>query len=461
MAIGYSRYLKAIYLFIDFVLLNLVFCGISFYYKWPNLTADPHFLAQFLYINLFWSVTIAFIRVHEIDRGLRFEQLFTQYLRAYGLFSILLVVFLYFLDAFFIPVFHVELKIATWGVVFLLWRTLMGFFINFLRRRGMNFRKVIIVGNGHPAKEMMKFFENHPEIGYHLKGVFCEPTTLLEPNQITGGIQDAKEYSLENRIDEIYCSLSGLKVDQVTDLMNFADNNMIRFKVIPDFRGFLNRRIKIDFYDLVPVLSMRNEPLQNTFNRIIKRAFDIVFSAIVLILISPIAFLIFTPLIKLSSKGPVFFKQLRSGRNNEEFYCYKFRTMHVNEEADSKQAQKGDVRITKIGAFLRKTSLDELPQFYNALIGNMSVVGPRPHMLKHTEEYAKLVDKFMVRQLVKPGVTGWAQVHGLRGDTRDNTLMEKRVEYDVWYLENWSPLLDIKIVIITAWQVISGKHTGE
>ena len=461
MAIGYSRYLKAIYLLIDFILLNVVFCGISFYYKWPDLHADPNFLAQFLYINLFWSITIAFIRVHEIDRGLRFEQLFTQYLRAYGLFSILLVVFLYFLDEFFIPVFHVELKIAVWGGVFLLWRSLMGFFINFLRRRGMNYRKVIIVGNGHPAKEMMKFFENHPEIGYQLKGVFCDPTILLESDQITGGIQYAKEYSLENRIDEIYCSLSGLKVDQVTDLMNFADNNMIRFKVIPDFRGFLNRRIKIDFYDLVPVLSMRNEPLQNTFNRIIKRAFDIVFSAVVLILISPIAFLIFTPLIKLSSKGPVFFKQLRSGRNNEEFYCYKFRTMHVNDEADSKQAQKGDARITKIGAFLRKTSLDELPQFYNTLIGNMSVVGPRPHMLKHTEEYAKLVDKFMVRQLVKPGVTGWAQVHGLRGDTRDNTLMEMRVEYDVWYLENWSPLLDIKIVIITAWQVISGKHTGE
>lgn len=461
MAIGYSRYLKAIYLFIDFVLLNLVFCGISFYYKWPNLNADPNFLAQFLYINLFWAITIAFIRVHEIDRGLRFEQLFTQYLRAYSLFTILLIVFLYFLDEFFIPVFHVELKILTWGVVFLLWRTLMGLFINFLRRRGMNFRKVIIVGNGHPAKEMMKFFENHPEVGYHLKGVFCDPNTLLNPEQNTGGIQDAKAFSLENKIDEIYCSLSGLQIDDVTELMNFADNNMIRFKVIPDFRGFLNRRIKIDFYDLVPVLSMRNEPLQNTFNRIIKRAFDIVFSAIVLILISPIAFLIFTPLIKLSSKGPVFFKQLRSGRNNEEFYCYKFRTMHVNEEADSKQAEKGDVRITKIGAFLRKTSLDELPQFYNALIGNMSVVGPRPHMLKHTEEYSKLVDKFMVRQLVKPGVTGWAQVHGFRGDTRDNTLMEKRVEYDVWYLENWSPLLDIKIVIITAWQVISGKHTGE
>lgn len=461
MAIGYSRYLKAIYLFLDFLLLNLTFCSISFYYKWPDLSADPNFLAQFLYINLFWSITIAFIRIHEIDRGLRFEQIFTQILRAYSLFSILIVLFLYFLDSYFIPVFHFELKIIIWGVVFIVWRTLMSFLINFLRRRGMNYRKVIIVGNGHPAKEMMKFFENHPETGFRLKGVFCEDTDLLEAHQISGGIHEAKDFALSMKVDEIYCSLSGLQVDQVTDLMNFADNNMIRFKVIPDFRGFLNRRIKIDFYDLVPVLSMRIEPLQNTFNRIIKRVFDIIFSFLVLIIISPVAFLIFTPLIKLSSKGPIFFKQLRSGRNNEEFYCYKFRTMHVNDEADSLQAQKGDARITKIGAFLRKTSLDELPQFYNALIGNMSVVGPRPHMLKHTEEYSKLVDKFMVRQLVKPGVTGWAQVHGLRGDTRDNTLMEKRVEYDVWYLENWSPLLDIKIVIITAWQVISGKHVGE
>jgi exopolysaccharide biosynthesis polyprenyl glycosylphosphotransferase len=252
-----------------------------------------------------------------------------------------------------------------------------------------------------------------------------------------------------------------LQVDQVTDLLNFADNNLIRFKVIPDFRGFLSRKITIDFYDLIPVISMRKEPLQNTLNRIVKRAFDIVFSLLVILLVFPFALLVFAPLIKLSSRGPIFFKQLRSGRNNVEFYCYKFRTMRVNDQADSLQASKGDVRITKIGAFLRKTSLDELPQFYNALIGNMSVVGPRPHMLRHTEEYSKLIDKFMVRQLVKPGVTGWAQVHGYRGDTRNSLLMEKRVEYDVWYLENWSLLLDIKIVVITAWQVLSSKYTGE
>ena len=458
---GYSRYLKSIYLILDFLLLNLTFCGVSYYFKWPNLTADPNFLAQFLYINLFWSITISIFRVHEIDRGLRYEQLLGQFLKAYGLFATMLIAFLYLFDKYFIPVFHFEYKIIIWGVVFLVVRSAAVFIINYMRRQGKNYRKVIIVGNGIPAREMIKFFNKHPEMGYKLKGVFCDETQVLEPGQVTGKVADAKTYVQQEKIDEIYCSLSGLEADQVSDLMNFADNNLIRFKVVPDFRGFLSRKVKVDFYDLVPVLSMRREPLQNGFNRVMKRTFDICFSLLALLFVLPITLFVLAPLIKLSSKGPVFFRQLRSGENNEEFYCYKFRTMRVNREADTLQATKGDTRITKLGAFLRKTSLDELPQFYNVLVGNMSVVGPRPHMLKHTEEYGKLIDKFMVRHLVKPGVTGWAQVHGYRGDTRDSALMEKRVEYDVWYLENWSILLDVKIVIITAWQVVAGKHVGE
>lgn len=458
---GYSRYLKSIYLFLDFLLLNLTFCGVSYYFKWPNLTADSNFLAQFLYINLFWSITISIFRVHEIDRGLRYEQLLGQFFKAYGLFATMLIAFLYLFDKYFIPVFHFEYKIILWGVVFLITRSAAVFIINYMRRRGKNYRKVIIVGNGIPAREMIKFFNKHPEMGYKLIGVFCDETQVLEPGQVTGKVEDAKVYVRQEKIDEIYCSLSGLEAEQVSDLMNFADNNLIRFKVVPDFRGFLSRKVKVDFYDLVPVLSMRREPLQNGFNRVMKRVFDVVFSFLVILIVFPIMLLIIAPLIKLSSRGPIFFRQLRSGENNEEFYCYKFRTMRVNREADTLQATKGDARITKIGAFLRKTSLDELPQFYNVLIGNMSVVGPRPHMLKHTEEYGKLIDKFMVRHLVKPGVTGWAQVHGYRGDTRDSSLMEKRVEYDVWYLENWSILLDVKIVIITAWQVVAGKHVGE
>jgi undecaprenyl-phosphate galactose phosphotransferase/putative colanic acid biosynthesis UDP-glucose lipid carrier transferase len=243
--------------------------------------------------------------------------------------------------------------------------------------------------------------------------------------------------------------------------MDFADRNLIRFRLIPDLRGFLFRKVRVDFFDAVPVLSMRNEPLNIFSNRFAKRAFDILFSSIVLILVFPLAIFVFAPLIKLSSRGPVFFKQLRSGKDNKSFACWKFRTMKLNTSADTAQATPEDPRITMIGSFLRKTSLDELPQFYNALIGNMSVVGPRPHMLKHTEEYSVVIDKFMVRHFVKPGITGWAQVHGLRGETKEPGLMEKRVEYDVWYIENWSLLLDLKIIVLTMSQILMGKLHGK
>jgi putative colanic acid biosysnthesis UDP-glucose lipid carrier transferase len=456
----YSRYLKTIYLLGDVLLLNAVFCVVSFYFKWPRLNADPNFLAQFLYINPLWIICTFITNIHQIDRGLRVEQIVRQLIRHYLLFAISIIVFLYFLDYYFIPVFHLELKLFYSGIVFLFWRLFMSWLINFMRRRGLNYRNVIIVGNGQPAMDMQRYFVNHPEVGYRLMGIFCDQTLTLKKVDISGGVKDAIPFAIDKRIDEIYCSLSGLENQQVKDLMEFADRSLIRFKVIPDFRGLIHRKVEIDFYEMVPVLSMRNEPLQNVGNQIVKRAFDFTFSLLFLITLYPLFYIIIAPIIKLTSKGPVFFKQLRSGLNNETFVCWKFRTMQVNTDADTLQAVKGDARITAIGKFLRKTSLDELPQFYNVLLGHMSVVGPRPHMLKHTEEYSKVINKFMVRHLVKPGVTGWAQVNGLRGETQDPLLMEKRVESDVWYLENWSLLLDIKIILLTIWQIISGELKG-
>jgi putative colanic acid biosynthesis UDP-glucose lipid carrier transferase len=208
---------------------------------------------------------------------------------------------------------------------------------------------------------------------------------------------------------------------------------------------------------MIPVLVMRPEPLESLSNRVVKRIFDIVFSLGVIICIFPLLFPVFAIIIKATSEGPVFFKQKRSGKNNEEFTCLKFRTMRVNSESDEKQATRTDPRITPIGAFLRKTSLDELPQFFNTLWGDMSVVGPRPHMLRHTQEYSEMIDKFMVRHFAKPGITGWAQAKGFRGDTVDPNLMQKRVELDVWYVENYSFLLDIKIILLTVWVIAKGQ----
>jgi putative colanic acid biosynthesis UDP-glucose lipid carrier transferase len=210
----------------------------------------------------------------------------------------------------------------------------------------------------------------------------------------------------------------------------------------------------------MPVLSARTEPLEIKINQVLKRISDILISLFIIIFLFSWVLPLMAILIKINSKGPVFFRQLRSGKNNEPFYCIKFRSMVLNDEADSRQATKNDLRITKIGAFMRRNSIDELPQFINVLVGDMSVVGPRPHMLQHTAAYAALIDQFMVRHFVLPGITGWAQIKGFRGETSDHKAMRERVEADIWYLENWSLFLDLKILFLTAWHVIIGSKNA-
>ncbi|MEN9394801.1 MAG: hypothetical protein RL362_1022, partial [Bacteroidota bacterium] len=224
--------------------------------------------------------------------------------------------------------------------------------------------------------------------------------------------------------------------------------------------ALMGRRPALDMYNMIPVATLRPEPLQIPFNRIVKRGFDIVFSSLTLLVLTPIVFPIVALLIKLSSRGPIFFKQERTGEQGNSFWCWKFRTMQVNPDADKVQATWNDARITSIGKFLRKTNLDELPQFLNVLKGEMSVVGPRPHMLKHTEDYRQRVSKFLVRHFAKPGITGWAQVNGFRGETKQVSDMEKRVEADIWYVENWSLLLDLRIIFKTILNMIRGEKNA-
>lgn len=225
---------------------------------------------------------------------------------------------------------------------------------------------------------------------------------------------------------------------------------------MPNIRNYVHRRMYFDMFGNIPILSIRKEPLAQVENRMLKRTFDILFSLLFLCTVFPFIYLIIGAAIKLSSPGPIFFKQKRSGENGKEFWCYKFRSMRVNVDSDKVQATIDDPRKTKIGDFMRRTSIDELPQFINVLLGQMSVVGPRPHMLKHTEEYSRLIDKYMVRHLVKPGITGWAQVTGYRGETKELWQMEGRVERDVWYLEHWTFLLDIYIIYKTVKNAVQG-----
>jgi putative colanic acid biosynthesis UDP-glucose lipid carrier transferase len=409
-------------------------------------------------INGTWVILSNAFELAVVPRHVGDEETFSKLIKAVGFFFIFLVPIFYYIDRFDITPTLILLQCSGFAVLLFIWRFAILRAIKFLRMQGLNYKRVIIVGGGNQAADMYRFFTNKARYGYRLLGSFTlgQQEGTLSEFQSTS-IEAVEKFSLENEIDEIYCSLSGLSNENVADLLRFADKNLIRFKLIPDFKGFFNKKVIVDFYDMIPVLVMRTEPLESLSNRVIKRLFDITFSLLVIILLFPILFTVFAIIIKATSKGPVFFRQMRSGKNNEEFTCFKFRTMRVNSEADEKQATRNDPRITAIGAFLRKTSLDELPQFFNTFWGDMSVVGPRPHMVRHTQEYSEMIDKFMVRHFAKPGITGWAQVKGFRGDTVDPALMQKRVELDVWYVENYSFLLDIKIILLTVWVITRGQ----
>jgi len=343
-----------------------------------------------------------------------------------------------------------------------LWRYSAIKLIYLYRKSGFNYKRVVIIGGSEVAKQLYTYFISDDALGVRVKAIFSETNLSFQTkeNIQLGTLDDIQEFSLDNQIDEIYYAMPLTYTEKITKLVDFCDKNMIRFKVVPDFRGFLFKRVNIDFFDDVPVVTLRGEPLTDITNRFLKRVFDIVFSTLVIVFILSWMYPIIAILIKLSSKGPILFKQMRSGVGNVDFTCYKFRSMNQSSDADILQAVKGDSRITKIGAFLRKSSLDEFPQFINVFLGNMSIVGPRPHMLAHTQEYSALINKYMVRQLVKPGITGAAQIRGYRGETKELSDMEGRVRLDVWYIENWSLSLDINIIFQTVWNAIKGDENA-
>lgn len=265
--------------------------------------------------------------------------------------------------------------------------------------------------------------------------------------------------SKEN-INELYIVT---KPDFISDLNYFfelGDKHCMRLKFVPDFSSISKKHFNSTHLNNFHVIKPRFEPLQNAYNRLVKRIFDLIFSSLVIVLILSWLYPLLAYLIKKQSKGPVLFKQMRTGKKNEPFWCYKFRSMYVNAGDESQQAKKEDSRVTPIGKFLRRTSLDEMPQFFNVLMGNMSVVGPRPHMIKHTTDYNGHINNFMVRHFVKPGITGLAQVSGLRGETKKVSDMKRRVTTDIEYVQRWSLITDIKICFLTVIVTLKGDKNA-
>ena len=340
-----------------------------------------------------------------------------------------------------------------------MWRVFVRLLLKLYRRKGRNFRSVIIVGAGKNGMRLYEALNNDLAYGYKVMGFFDDNLALKgELPNLLGMTHEVETFLEENFVEHIYSTLPGSQDEKTLRIMNYAEKHAIRFFWVPEVARSIRRGVELEIIAMMPVLSLRHEPLLYGYNRLLKRLFDIAFSLTFLVTLFPIIYAVVAIVTKLTSPGPVFFKQMRTGLQGRDFYCYKFRSMQVNDEADQLQAQKDDPRKTKFGDFLRRSNLDELPQFWNVFKGDMSVVGPRPHMLKHTDLYSSIIDKYMVRHLIKPGITGWAQVNGCRGETRTVEAMERRVERDVWYIENWSFMLDLKIVMVTVFNMFKGDE---
>ncbi|NRR91478.1 exopolysaccharide biosynthesis polyprenyl glycosylphosphotransferase [Winogradskyella undariae] len=439
----YSGYLRPISYIIDLIIIN----GIAVLYLLKG--NDPFIFLTLISVSWFLlSVYSSFYEVYRYTRPINILSLIVQQFILF-----LLVVFA------FSGLYH-EFKIYPRPIVkytlfcFLL-ITIFKFAIYYLLQKyrtsfGGNYRTTVILGLNKKTLALDNFFNKNPEYGYLHKKTF----NLKNKKH---SLEECFKYVLKEGIDEIYCSISELSNVQIADIVNFADNNLKILKFIPDSKEIYAKKLRYEYYDYIPILTLRNIPLEDSVNTFIKRGFDIFFSSFVIIFVLSWLTPIIAILIKLESKGNVFFKQSRNGFNYKEFDCYKFRSMTPNKDAHLYQATRGDQRVTKIGKFIRKTSIDELPQFFNVLFGDMSVVGPRPHMVSHTLMYAKRIDKFMVRHFVKPGITGLAQTSGFRGEVETDKDIIGRVKYDIFYIENWSILLDLKIIFQTFINIFKGE----
>ena len=414
-----------------------------------------------LFLGIAWLSIILIESIYQDKFSSSFDQYVRVFLQTYIYFLLITVAYLFFFRMVLLSRTFISIILSVIFIALLINRFVFSLVQKYIKKREGFLSKVVIIGYNPLSKKLVDYLEKD-EANKEIVG-FCENEENIDELSgypILSSVANTMETCKKYQINEIYSTIAPEHNKDIYALMHDADQNCIRFKIVPDLGFFINKKMHVDYVEGLPVMSLRREPLEDINNIIKKRTFDVIVSLLVTVLILSWLIPIVGLLIWLESKGPIFFAQPRSGKNNKDFMCLKFRSMKMNDAANTKQATRDDDRITRIGRFLRRTSLDEFPQFINVLTGDMSIVGPRPHMLKHTEEYSNLIEEYMVRQFLKPGITGWAQVNGYRGETTNVWQMKKRVEHDLWYLENWSLLLDMRIVFKTFANTVKGEENA-
>lgn len=412
--------------------------------------------------NIFWLLSSYLLAIYVIYRQVNLRILSTRTFIAFLIYAALIILFTYFSN--FGNSFYLTVSIvAGFGFALLITRLILVSYVLYTRSNSKFYHKIIIIGYNETSGELMHSFSSNHN---NMKCLGCFDDIEIQEGATNflylGKIETSLDFAKTNKVSEIYCTLSPEQNPYLYELAELAEKDFIRFRFVPNIHQFLNRKAHLDFVDELPVFSLRSEPMNYATAQFKKRLFDVITSVIVIVFLLSWLLPILAIIIKLDSAGPVFFKQKRGGKNNRGFLCIKLRTLKASntQVGTDVQVKLGDNRLTKVGRFLRKTNLDELPQFFNVLVGNMSVVGARPHMLQHDIRFATIENKYLIRQLSKPGVTGWAQINGLRGEIKETIQLTKRVEFDIWYIEHWTTWLDLKIIWLTVHKMIKGDKNA-
>ena len=421
------------------------------------------FFCLLLCLTWYFSARVTGLYDEFRSRNLSFEILSVFENSLIQLFASAVIIFILkttFLSRYFGVVFFLSQLLAL-----TLWKTGLRVLLRWVRKKGRNLRFMLIVGAGDIGRKFARVISDDPYLGYRIVGFLDDAPNPDLGGSLLGPVSNLETVLSAMIVDEVIVALPNRAMAQISQVMAVCENHTARVRIIPDYFKFISNRFSVSIFGNFPLISIRANPLEEIHWRLIKRVFDLVFSALLILLIFPWLWLPIALTIKFSSPGPVLFLQERWGRNKKRIRCFKFRTMvkesqDVDENGNYLQASKDDPRVTRVGRFLRRTSLDELPQFLNVIQGSMSVVGPRPHPTPLNLEAMNAVDRYTLRHLVKPGITGWAQINGFRGGTKNLELMKKRIEYDLWYIENWTFWLDIQIVFLTVWRMVKGDITA-
>ncbi len=456
--------LQYLRLFLDLIIIELSFFAAAILAQsFQILMSHTHMFILLAILNFLWYFVSNVISFYDDFSTKYFVYQFTGIVKNVAVQVLITVLFVFFVKELLFTRNFIILYTIFLLILISIRVQVFGFLIRKIRGKKENLRNVLIVGAGETGRVFQQMLHEHTDFGYNPVGFIDNHDNSEE---VLGKTNDIERLILEKDIEAVVIALSFSESYQLEEIIGICSKNGIRTYIIPDYFSVTSKKFQISMIGNFPVVTVRDEPLSELHWRFVKRTVDLIFSfvmtALILSWLTPLLFIIN----KITAGGPTFFVQDRIGANNTVFRCYKYRTMimNSNKSEEYRPSFVGDPRITPIGKFLRKINLDEIPQFVNILKGEMSLVGPRPHALAYDNLYKDFINEIKIRSWVKPGLTGWAQVHGLRGDLADaeenKKRITKRIEYDLWYIENWSIWLDIQIILLTIWQMIKGEAKG-